>query len=94
MTEKMGVIQKDEKQAYSPIPDDLSTTESDDLLFEGFKSSRAKKSRCSRWFIIGGVIAFVAYSAALVTIPYLWFRKERLHGASVIDSRGFFLLLT
>lgn len=90
----MGVIHNEEKQAYSPIPDDQSTTESDDLLYEGFKSSRAKKSRCSRWFILGGAIVFLAYSAVLVTVPYLWFRKERLHGANVINSKSVFLLLT
>ena len=44
VTDKMGVVQKDSKPAYSPIPDDQSATESDDLLYESFKSSHAKKS--------------------------------------------------
>ncbi|KAI0466748.1 hypothetical protein F4859DRAFT_290099 [Xylaria cf. heliscus] len=82
----MGLMQKEEKPAYSPIPDDQSTTESDDLLYEGFKSSRTQKSRWSRWLIVGGVVVFVAYSAVLLAIPYLWFKKERLHGANVIDT--------
>ncbi|KAI1133278.1 hypothetical protein F5Y10DRAFT_228674 [Nemania abortiva] len=85
MTVKMGMI-REEKPAYSPIPDDQSATESDDLLYEGFKPSRVKKSRWSRWLILGGVIVFAAYSAVLVTIPYLWLKRERLHGANVIDT--------
>lgn len=93
MTEKMSVIQKERKQVYSPIPDDQSITESDDLLYEDFKSSRAKKSRWSRWFICGGIVVFLAYSAVLVTVPYLWLKKERLHGANVIDSKSVFSLM-
>ncbi|KAI0148692.1 hypothetical protein GGR57DRAFT_474021 [Xylariaceae sp. FL1272] len=73
--------------AYSPIPDDLSSTETDDLLYEGYgSSSRNKGPRFSRWFIAGGVLAFVGYSAALVSLPYLWFQKQRIHGANVIDT--------
>lgn len=88
----MGVTQKQEKPAYSPIPDDQSATESDDLLYEGFKHTR--KSRWSRWLIVGGVVVFIAYSAVLVSIPYLWLKKERLHGANVIDSKNYLVSLT
>jgi hypothetical protein len=88
----MGVTQKESASAYSPIPDDQSATESDDLLYEGYKSARTRnKSRWSRWFIVAGVLAFVVYSAILVTVPYLWFKKERLHGANVIDSKNLFM---
>ncbi|KAK5628937.1 hypothetical protein RRF57_004652 [Xylaria bambusicola] len=87
LSDTMGVIQKESKSAYSPIPDDQSATESDDLLYEGLKSQHAKKSRWSRWAILGSVVVFVVYSIALVTIPYMWFKKERIHGANVIDSK-------
>ncbi len=33
-------------------------------------------------------MAFVAYSVVLVTASSMWFRKERVHGANVIDSKG------
>jgi multisubunit Na+/H+ antiporter MnhB subunit len=58
-------------------------------LYEGYKSlyTRNKTTRWSRWFIAGAVLIFVAYSAILVALPYLWFKKERLHGANVINSK-------
>lgn len=84
----MGAIQKESKPAYSPIADDQSVTESDDLLYDGFKSLHTKEFRRSRWVILGGVLAFVAYSVVLVTASSMWFRKERVHGANVIDSKG------
>lgn len=34
-------------------------------------------------------MVFVVYSIFLVTIPYMWFKKERIHGANVIDSKDF-----
>ncbi|RWA08555.1 hypothetical protein EKO27_g6555 [Xylaria grammica] len=84
----MGAVKKESDPAYLPIPDDQSATESDDLLYEGFKSSHTKRSRWSRWFILAGVLAFVAYSTVLVTLPYLWFKREKVHGANVIDSKN------
>ncbi len=41
----MGAIQKESKPAYSPIADDQSVTESDDLLYDGFKSLHTKEFR-------------------------------------------------
>ncbi|KAI1270552.1 hypothetical protein F5Y18DRAFT_422047 [Xylariaceae sp. FL1019] len=82
------VINNEKTPAYSPISDDSSATETDDLLYEGYdsSSSRSKTPRVSRWLIVGGVIAFVAYSAVLVSLPYMWFQKQRIHGANVIDT--------
>ncbi|KAI1439136.1 hypothetical protein GGR50DRAFT_690496 [Xylaria sp. CBS 124048] len=83
----MGITEKESSLVYSPISDDQSATESDDLLYAGHPlSSHKSRSHWSRWWIVGGVLAFVAYSVVLVAIPYMWFKKERLHGANVIDT--------
>ncbi|KAI1742668.1 hypothetical protein F4680DRAFT_445705 [Xylaria scruposa] len=79
-------IREEEKPMYSPISDDQSATESDDLLYEGFQPLQTRKPRLSRSLVLGCAVLFVTYSAILLTIPYLWLRNERLHGANVIDT--------
>ncbi|KAI1325140.1 hypothetical protein F5Y16DRAFT_378939 [Xylariaceae sp. FL0255] len=84
----MSMPQNEKRPSYLPIADDSSAAESDSFLHDSYETHYARRttSRWPRWLIAGGVVAFVAYSAALVYLPYTWFKKERLHGANVIDT--------
>ncbi|KAI0016303.1 hypothetical protein F4780DRAFT_697121 [Xylariomycetidae sp. FL0641] len=89
----MEKFQERSGPAYSPIADDRSSdnaTESDDLLYEGYHGPKYAKAGASRkkkgLIVLGGVILLVAYSALLITLPWMWWKKERVHGANVIHS--------
>jgi hypothetical protein len=87
---KMGFLEKSTGPNYSPIRDDQSATSSDDLIYDGHGSgrSRSKTSRRKSYFIaLGGFIIFLVYSAVLVTFTSMWWKKERIHGANVIDCK-------
>lgn len=40
-------------------------------------------------FAVAGFMALVAYSVLLVTVTSTYWKKERIHGANVIDSKIF-----
>ncbi|KAJ4291991.1 hypothetical protein N0V90_009890 [Kalmusia sp. IMI 367209] len=90
----MGFLEKDTTPAYSPIEDDQSSDsarESDELIHNGYPSgrSRNKTSRKRQALVaIGGLVVFVAYSLLLTTATSIWWKKQRIHGANVIDTRS------
>ncbi|KAF1934898.1 hypothetical protein EJ02DRAFT_439586 [Clathrospora elynae] len=82
-----------EKQSYTPVSDvDVSSqsgSESEDLLFEGrFSRVQQRGSHLKRrlLFAFAGFVFLAAYTAVTVSITSMYWKKERLHGASVIDS--------
>ncbi|KAI1488469.1 hypothetical protein F5X96DRAFT_645331 [Biscogniauxia mediterranea] len=89
----MGELQKASKAVYMPIEDDQSSnsaTESDGLMSEGYHpptGPRWKSSRKIRVLIAcGGFLAFMAYSALLLSVPWMWLNKERSQDAEDITS--------
>jgi hypothetical protein len=90
----MGLLDKNKEPVYSPVSDDRSASSSDDLLYDGDRSTHTTRTKSSRRrtvvLSVGGLLALVAYSALLVTITSAWWRKERLHGANVIDCESRF----
>lgn len=88
---KMPFSEKDIRPAYSPIQDDQSSEsarESDELLHDGYPTARPPKTSRKRQalIVIAGVAALLAYSIMLTTATSLWWKKQRIHGANVIDS--------
>lgn len=89
----MAFSEKDTTPAYSPLEDDQSSSsarESDELLHDGYPTARPRvSSRKRRAFIaLGGIVAFLAYSFTLTTATSMYWKKQRLHGANVIDSKS------
>lgn len=88
----MAFSEKDTTPAYSPIHDDQSSNsarESDELLHDGYPTARPRvASRKRRALIaVGGVAIFLAYSFALTSATSMWWKKQRVHGANVIESK-------
>lgn len=85
----MAMLEKTITPAYSRVSDDESSqsaTESDGFIYGGYqakKTSRRKKILIA----LVGFSVFVAYSALLTTATTMWWKKERLHGANVVDSK-------
>ncbi|SPQ23069.1 2718d2ac-2974-4226-8370-f84f2e3dcb32 [Thermothielavioides terrestris] len=86
----MGLLDKHSGPIYSPVPSERSADSSDGLLYDGDVHSNSPETRRSRkktvLIALGGFFVFVAYSVLLVTATSMWWKKERLHGANVIDS--------
>lgn len=87
----MSFSEKVTKPAYSPIRDDEfsdSARESDELLHDGYRTAYPRRTSHKRQalFIIAGLVALLASSIVLTTVTSIWWKKERVHGANVIDS--------
>ena len=88
----MAFAEKDATTAYSPLRDDQSSDsarESDELLHDGYPTARpSKSSRKKRALIaISSVALLLAYSFLLTTATSMYWKKQRVHGANVIDSK-------
>lgn len=86
----MGFLDKKDEPVYSPVPDDRSSSSSDSLLYNGDEpklgSARSRTSIKKKALIgVGGFLVLLAYSSLLITVTSMWWKKERLHGANVID---------
>lgn len=91
----MGFLDKKTEPIYSPIPDDRSAGSSDNLLYDGAQSeSGHSRPRTSHkklaLIVVGGFLVLLAYSSLLVTATSMWWKKESLHGANVIDCMCFY----
>jgi len=87
----MSTSEKDTESSYSLLPSDRSATSSDDLLYDGHLPGLAKRkfSRRSKLiYAVGGLALILAYSTFLVTATSMWWKKDRLHGANVIDCKS------
>lgn len=88
----MAISEKETGPGYVPIEDDdfsASGRESDELLGDGYPTVRPHKTSGikKKIFIgLGGLTALVAYSILLTTVVSMWWKKQRVHGANVIDS--------
>ncbi|KAL2145800.1 hypothetical protein VTI28DRAFT_6299 [Corynascus sepedonium] len=87
----MGLLDRKIGPTYSPVPDDRSAGSADSLLYDGHQSdSEHSRSRLSRKklavFTAGSFLALLVYSALLVTATSMYWKKERIHGANVIES--------
>jgi hypothetical protein len=86
----MGLLEKNNEASYSPLGSEGSATSSDDLLYDGHLAG-LRKSKLSRRtktaYILGGLALLLAYSGLLVTTTSMWWKRERLHGANVVDSK-------
>ncbi|EMR71682.1 putative tat pathway signal sequence protein [Eutypa lata UCREL1] len=82
------MLEKTTTLAYSRVSDDESSqsaTESDGFIYGGYQAK--KTSRREKILIaLVGFSVFVAYSALLTTATSMWWKKERLHGANVVDT--------
>ena len=80
-----------EKPQYTPISEDASSQsehESDDFLFEGgFSTTGRTVSQWKRRILVtlGALVFLISYTAVTISITSMYWKKERLHGASVID---------
>jgi hypothetical protein len=86
----MGLLEKTEEASYSPLGSERSASSSDDLLYDGHFSGlgKPKASRRTRVaYFLGALALFLAYSGLLVTTTSMWWKRERIHGANVIDSK-------
>lgn len=86
----MGMSEKETESSYSLLRSDRSTT-SDDDLYDGHLSGIARPKVSSRSrvaYSIGGLAMFLVYSALLITFTSMWWKKDRLHGANVIDCKS------
>lgn len=88
----MAISEKETGPGYVPIEDDdfsASGRESDELLSDGYPTARPRKSASIKkkiFIAVGSLVALTAYSILLTTVVSLWWKKERVHGANVIDS--------
>lgn len=92
----MDQTEKPRYSAYEPIPEDESSqsSENDELLHGETLSppwtwNRRTYSLKSRLLIVlGASFLIILYSAILITAVSMWWKRERLHGAAVVDSRS------
>lgn len=87
----MAFSEKDATPAYSPIQDDLSSDsarESDELLDGGYRPvTPYRTSRKGQLLtIVGVVVALIAYSILITTATSMWWKRQRIHGANVVNS--------
>jgi hypothetical protein len=88
----MAFSEKNTTRAYSPVQEDQSSDsarESDELLHGGYPTLRPQKTSRKRQALIvtAGVVFLLVYSIILTTATSMWWKKERIHGANVIDSQ-------
>ena len=93
----MGFLGKHASNGYSPVEDEKdsqsSARESDELMNEYCHRPKPKLSRKKRICIsVGGLISFFVYSVLLMAATSMYWKKERLRGANVIDSVYMFIL--
>lgn len=86
----MGLLDRKTGPTYSPVPDDRSAGSADNLLYDGHQfDSDHSRSRSSHKklavFTVGSFLALLVYSALLVTATSMYWKKERIHGANVIE---------
>ena len=85
----MGFVGK-HVSGYSPVGDEKdsqSSRESDELMNEYSHRPKPKRSRKKRICIaVGGLVSLIVYSVMLMAVTSMYWKKERLHGANVIDS--------
>ncbi len=87
----MGMSEKETESSYSLLPSDRSATSSDDLLYDDHMSGLAKPKALRRskvTYSVGGLALLILYSALLITVTSIWWKKDRLHGANVIDCKS------
>lgn len=79
---------------YTPVPDGFSTgsnteyRESEELFFNGGFSTSPRQKRSLKSIILtvtGALLFLIPYTLITVKITSNFWKKERLHGASVID---------
>lgn len=83
--------EKETESSYSLLPSDRSATSSDDLYYDGQPPSFAIRKTSRRSILtysVGGIALLVAYSALLITVTSVWWKKDRLHGANVVDCKS------
>jgi hypothetical protein len=88
----MAFPEKNATPAYSPIQDDQSSDsarESDELLHGGYPTLRPQRTSRKRQALIvaASVVALLVYSIVLTTATSMWWKRDRIHGANVIDSK-------
>lgn len=87
-----------EETTYAPIPEGVSIQseadqrESEELFFDGgFPIFRRKDHRIRSivLFVVGGLLFLLPYTFITVKITSVYWKNERLHGASVINCNDF-----
>lgn len=89
----MSLLEKGTKDGYNPIviaDEDASdsTSEHEGLLYDGQPIAITRKARmmraCSRARpFLTKLLGFAFYSAIIVTLTSLWWKREMLHGPGV-----------
>jgi len=85
-------MEKPKYSQYRPLSeDDLSKfSEQDGLIYEDRPSKLKQRSSSlmsPTLLLVGGLVVTVVYSFVLVALTSAWWKKQRLHGAAVVDSK-------
>lgn len=86
-------MEKPNYEQYTPVTEDESTrnSEQDGLLHPDYPGSLKwptklpLKSRLM--YGIGALLLAIVYSVAIVAATSWWWKKERLHGAAVVECK-------
>jgi len=79
------MLEKPNSLQYSRVRDDDSSELSEQEIWQ--KNTISLRSRVL--IVGGGLLLLMAYSILLLTAASTWWKRERLHGAGVIDSMIF-----
>lgn len=87
----MSFLEKSTKDGYSHVADEDvsdSTSEHEDLLYPGQQTSNTRKARMLRAFsrarpFLTKFLSLVLYSAILIALTSVWWKREMLHGPGV-----------